>query len=595
VGLFTPAGSLLSAEPLVTDDNSMHAFYSLLGSRLISQTGQPNGYVPSEMGGHPKTPLYDAGIVPVERAMATFSFLPPFAVYKLFVVLSIAAVALGALLSLWLLGLRGVGLAGGWTLILFHYWWGQGADFTMGGMNTWLLGASLCLLLVCATARLIERWTWPLAGGAAALMCVAPWVHPIAILGVVLAAGSLVVLRAGDRRRTLLFVTAVGILALALNAGWMWQTHSHGKIGTPRAEVFGSAVSPLSIGRTAWTDIVASPSRIKTLNRVAVAAFDLWLTGLGLVGLIELRRRRDRRFWVLLPPVLVFAFLTFFSQPFPALQNMLPARLRFLWLTIVSALAALVCARWWQVGGARRVLAAGTGLLGCAYFLAFDARPDVSRLQVGFDPVQQQWIAAINAMADDRARVLVEDGRGYREMGPVALQLATHTQWIGGPYRAAYIQYHAVNFLSGKLSGRPIGDYGADELGAFLRRYNVHWILAWSAEAKQALSARAALVTPLREIAGLAFYEVQSPADSFFERGTGEIEVGLDSIRCRRLVADNGSVVLRYHYYDHLIVHGARSLRAHPVPGDPVGFIEIVDPGPEVWIGSRHGLAGRRP
>jgi hypothetical protein len=590
IDLFRPAGELLSAEPLVTDDNSMHSYYSLVGSQLIARTGQANGYVPMEMGGHPKTPIYDAAIVPVERAMATFRFLPPFLVYKLFVLLSMAAIALSALFSLRLLGLCGPGWVLGWALLVFHYWWGQGLVFTMAGMNTWLLAASLSLLLLSAAARLVSRWSWPLAALAGALMCVAPYVHPIAAVPVLMAAGVLIAMRKGDRRRALLLVAGSGALSLALNAGWMWNTYAHRQLGTPLSEFLGGAETPWFLLEEALRDVAASTGLVKTINRAAVAIFDVWLVAAGIVGLIWLRRRADPRFVPLLVPFVVLGFLTYFSGAFPSLQNIQPWRLRFLFQVVASATAALLLAQALRERGPRRLIAAATGGFACLYFLAFSVRPDVPRLQVGFDPAQRAWVEAINATVDKRARILVEDGPGYRGMGVAALHLGTDAQWIGGPYRAAYITYHKVSFITGKLSGRPLADHGDPELAAFFRRYNVRWLLAWHPETKRILDGRPGLVRRLREVEGLAFFEVLAPADSFFEKGSGQLEVELDTLRIRGAVAEGGSIVLRYHHYDHLVVEGAEGLRRFEVPGDPVGFIEVVGPGPEVTIRSRHGL-----
>jgi hypothetical protein len=343
------------------------------------------------------------------------------------------------------------------------------------------------------------------------------------------------------------------------------------------------------LGKLAWSDFLESPSRAKAINRLGVILFNLGVVGVGAGALVWLRRRRDPRFVPLLVPFVALAFLTYFTRSIGSLQNIQPWRLRYLFLAVASAAAALPCAEALRAGGYRRLLAVGAGLFACLYFLAFDARPDVQPLQVGFSPVQRSWMAAINAMADQRSRILVEDGPGYRGMGVSALHLGTNAQWIGGPYRAAYVTYHRVSFISGRLAERPLASYSEDELAQFLRRYNVRWILCWTPESKRVLDGHPTLVRRLQEIDGLAFYELATPAESFYERGSGAVQADLDSLRLSGVSAEGGSVVLRYHYYDHLVAEGAGALRPYAIPGDPVGFIEVVDPGREVWIHSRHG------
>jgi hypothetical protein len=150
--------------------------------------------------------------------------------------------------------------------------------------------------------------------------------------------------------------------------------------------------------------------------------------------------------------------------------------------------------------------------------------------------------------------------------------------------------FQLANFGAGKLLKRPIGDYSHLELSNYFQRYNVHWVIAWTPESRRAFEQKPELLRRLREIGHLVLYEVADPVDSYFERGAGTIKVDLDTIVLNDVTVQDGSVVIRYHYYEHLVVQGARGLRAFPVVGDPVGFIEIVDPGKTVTIRSSHGL-----
>jgi hypothetical protein len=597
VDLFTPSGSLLSDKPLLAVDNAMHLYYASLGAELIARSGQPYGYDPTDMAGHPKTPIFDPGIVALERIVATLSFWPPALVYKLWTLTSIMAAALCPLLALWFLGLRGLGWLFGWAAILCVYWWGQGAVFTVGGMNAWVLAASLAFLLMGATVRLIERWSrqeerqtlrsWLLPALVGVLMVMVPWIHPFGPIPVLICAGLLLTRTPRPLHLALPFVLVAGATSLAVNVGWMISTWSHRGIATPLAEMFGGAESPLTLLSIAREEIAESTTPLKTINRVANTAFHLWIAGAGLAGLLLLRRRRDYRFIPLMVPFVVFGFLTFFSRDIDSLQNLQPWRLRFLWLNLAAALGAILLTHALTRRGWVRLAALGSGAFACVYFVAFAFRPDMPRMQIGFDPVHQSWVDTINSLTNQRARILIEDGHGYRGIATASFQNATNALWVGGPYEAAYITYHRVAFQEGKLVGRPVADYSEAELTAFFRRYNIRWIMAWSRPAKDSLDRRPSL-KKVREIEGVAFYELVSPVDSFFERGSGEVTAELDALRLRRVVPDGGSVVLRFHYYEHLMVKGARALRPHPVPGDPVPFIEVLDPGTDVLIHSEH-------
>lgn len=591
VMVFRPVGRLLRDEPVLTDDNALHSYYTTMGAELIARSGQSDGYDPSDMAGHPKIAIHDPAITVVEHAMATLSFLPRFVVYQLFVLAALAAAAVCPLIGLHMLGLRGVAWALAWASVMFHFWWGSGLVFTFGGMNTWSLAANLGLLLVGATAQLSRAWAWPLAALVGALLVAEPYIHPVGI--VLVAASALVLLIASvERKRALVFVGVCGALSLLANRGWMWDAYVHRQVATPLAEIMGGAQSPLVLADIAWQGIRAAPGKVQLLNRVGMAAFEASVAVLAVVALVWLRRRRDDRFVPLLVPLVIFGFLTYLSRPIGALQNLLPWRLRFEWLGVASATAGIMLGEWLRATDWRRLIAVASGFVGCAFFFAYDARPDVQHLQLGFDDVQRQWIDAINQTTDRRARILVEDGPGYRGMGVAGLHLGTNALWIGGPYKGAYIVQHRVNFMLGRLSGRPVATYSNDDLAQFFRRYNVRWVLAWSDGARGSFDARPTLVRRQRLIDGLAFYEVIAPVESFFERGAGTIDVALDTIRVRDVVPDNGSIVLRYHYYEHLVVQGAKGLRRFELPGDPAGFIEVMDPAREVTIHSAHTRAG---
>jgi len=350
----------------------------------------------------------------------------------------------------------------------------------------------------------------------------------------------------------------------------------------------GAAEGPVRLLRETTNEIHGAAGVAKLINRVNVAVFNVAVVVGGIGGLFWLRRKKDSRFILLLVLMVVLGGLTYFSGGISALQNLQPWRLRYLFLLVCSVAIALALPELLAAKGAKRSLALLGGLFAAFYFFAFDARRDVPPLQVGLTLAQQKWVVGINGTTDSRGRILAEDGPGYDGIGVAALHLGTHAQWIGGPYRGAYIVYHRVSFIDGVLSGRDIGSYSPQELSDFFRRYNVHWIFAWSKATKAALSGQHQLLRSEWEKDGHALYSVIDPVDSYFEKGSGEVRADLDSLRIKNAVSSGGSIVLRYRFYDGLVAEGATALKRFPVPGDPVGFIEVVGPGKDVTIHVRH-------
>ena len=379
-----------------------------------------------------------------------------------------------------------------------------------------------------------------------------------------------------------------GALSLLINWHWISNTIQNRAIATPLAEMAGAAEGPVRLLRETTNEIHGAAGFSKLINRVNVAVFNVAVVLGGLGGLIWLRRKRDPRFILLLVFVVVLGGLTYFSGGISALQNIQPWRLRYLFLLVCSIAIALALPDMLGAKGAKRSLALLMGLFAAFYFFAFDARRDVPPLQVGLTPAQQSLVAGINATTDGRGRILAEDGPGYDGIGLAAFHLGTHAQWIGGPYRGAYIVYHRVSFIDGVLPAGDIGSYSPQELSDFFRRYNVHWIFAWSKATKAALSGQPQLLRVEWEKDGHALYSLVNPADSYFEKGSGELTVDLDSLQIKNAVSSSGSIVLRYRFYDGLVAEGASGLKRFPVPGDPVGFIEVVGPGKDVTIHVRH-------
>ena len=75
-----------------------------------------------------------------------------------------------------------------------------------------------------------------------------------------------------------------------------------------------------------------------------------------------------------------------------------------------------------------------------------------------------------------------------------------------------------------------------------------------------------------------------SGAGGRFARGSGTVRRGAERLYLSELEADDREVVLRYHYDAALRALPATRIERVPVPGDPVGFIRLVEPPRELVL-----------
>lgn len=137
--------------------------------------------------------------------------------------------------------------------------------------------------------------------------------------------------------------------------------------------------------------------------------------------------------------------------------------------------------------------------------------------------------------------------------------------------------YHSVKLNAGLLLGRPIGSYDLEELRQVLDRYGIRWVFACSSESKEALSSFPSLWTRIQKFERLVLFEVAEPSGLIFG-GSGHVTSDYKGIYVHSLRSSGSTVVLKYQYFSPLTTIPAVEIRPAPIEGNPVGFIEVLNP-----------------
>jgi hypothetical protein len=253
-----------------------------------------------------------------------------------------------------------------------------------------------------------------------------------------------------------------------------------------------------------------------------------------------------------------------------------------------AAAEALAFARRWAGwGGALALPAVPAGLV---WLAAPDAAAAwLHRLhapqafQIGLGDERRAVVEAVEANTTPEARVLWEDRPGSRlsSRWTALLPLLTDRAYVGGLDPDAGIEHTAIGLVDQTLAGKPLKDWTADELSEYCERYNIGWVVCWSAAARAKFASwpKAERTATLADDGDGCLFTVRRPA-SYALRGSAKWRAA-DS---QRVVLEdvrpvNGQVVLSLHYRDGLRVTPSRvELQLADTSGkdDQIGFVRLV-------------------
>jgi len=595
VGLERVASGAAAPTLLSYDDYSLQFYYGQLGAQQLAETGVNYGYDPNFLAGYPKLPLYYPSSRPFELAFHWFEGADPARVFNRSVLVLLAS------LPFWLLAAAALwGVPGGERLAILAlgcvpHLLVPAADFygymEASGMVSYLFASFVSLVVVAAGSRFLSRGGVGPAIALAGTGCLLFVSHPsapflVAAPAVVLAAGSL--RRIPLARALGLALVVIGVAAVS----WPWfegqlVLGNHADVSdfyTPGGErhfaLAGGWLAPLRVSIPAPMLLALVPPVFAPLGlllwwregerlRFALFAIQIALLfGLSFYGVaVGLSALAPGRFtlplvlWLLFPAAHGGAFAV------AAIHRRLSARLGRHGPLAAGALLSFAVAAALLAGGSPSAL-----------FRPYTL-PQLER-SAGTDTRAPALLDWLREQTDSDGRLLHEetDRNSHQYYGShlaALMPLRTGRLLAGGPAPHALVVENSLRFIAGTLRGRPLAGWSDDDLHEQLARYNVRYVLCWSAPAKRRL-ARLARSTPVGVYDKFALFRIETPPSYFFQ-GRGRLEVRGRRIALSELEPEDGAVAIKFHWLETLRTDPPRPLEPFVVEGEPAPFLRVRD------------------
>ena len=598
LGLFGPGHApdrLLDEQPLLSGRHPLHLYHGLLGARTFINRGGLSCLDPAFQAGYPKTPVFDSGSRPAEMLLAAAGgrWLPN--LYKIglaaLCLLSpcvLAAAARGAGLSRFRACLAcGLGML---------VWWGKPCRDLLEAGDVDLLLATLAVLAQAGLLLRYHRAPGPLGVAGVGLTAFLGWfAHPM-LMALSAPLFLFYYLTVGARHRLLWNMSLVAALAAgaAANLFWLPDWVGYWWLRTPldwEAPLLTARTLPAVWAAPLWGE-PADRTLACFLAAAAVVGVALLhaggkraaarLLGLGAVGWLLLAAAA-----VVWGPLARLGAERLFA---PALLFAAPA-------AAYGLAQALRPVRRW--GGWGSAALAGCGALAALTLAlpshreawvgrACEARP----LLIGLGPDRDNVVAVLKDQTTNEARILWEDRRGPRQDSTwtALLPVLTGRAFVGGLDPDAGIEHTAGGLVDQTLGGRPLDDWTDADLRDYCERYNIGWVVCWTAKAAERFarwSDMAEATADLRDgAAGKLFTLRRKPA--FALHGSAHWQsADANRIILTDVKPQEGVVLLSLHYQAGLrVAPGRIKIWPAPDPRDPIPFVRLTldEPAPVVTI-----------
>jgi len=604
---------LTNGWPLWRNDHPLYYHSALVTRSFLRDSWTTAGYDPSFMSGYAKSVVFPASSTLPELAVAMFGGDHPEFAYKVYVLVSAAAVPwlIALACALWRIPPAGAAIAV--ALDLLYIWTDFPINYAAFGMLPYFLSIPLGLVATGAFARFLTR------GGAinwlisAILMSVTFLVHLTTAMVIVPAAAlaylaevvrglvrsaretrgrhpSTTAPTGGVPARKLtplghIAVWVIPLVVLAVNSFWwlpgIWLAATKGKSDF-------AFVHPEGVANR-LVQIAASEPPVQSI-----------LLATGVLGLVVLSRRGPIECCALFGFCAAGMFWGYLAGGLRALDFLQPGRHTYAFFTALAV-----------AGGAgldellRRVRSGRRGAdhLDCWVVIAavfigvrmvgFPGYPAIEALRARFGPGEPflssrpsprlLWVVdRVKHTLQPGERLLYEEGgfgvpgvpdpfQGGRFSG--LLPERAGVEVIGGPYLHASLATNFTQFGEGKLCGK--ADWNRADFVRYATLYGPSAILCWSPRAVRFCRENPDLVRILEQDGSVLLGRVIGFEGAVME-GKARVEARPGQIHIREMSPGlDGSVVLRYHSVPYLTTSPTVACDSEYREDDPVPFIRL--------------------
>jgi hypothetical protein len=611
LGLGGKAG-ITSGWPLARDDHPLYFHSALVTRSFLKDTHTTSGYDPYFMSGYAKSVVFPASSTLPELVVALFGGSHPELAYKLYVLVSAAAVPwlVAAACALWSLRVGGSAVAV--FLVIAYIWTDFPINYAAFGMLPYLLSIPVALCATGAFGRFLEQGGPVLWLSATVLFSLSVLVHLTSAM--VAFPAALLAYLMGARRGTECTTAAAGEgtarrepTGMPAVQGWSPARH---------AAVWLIPVVVLAANAFWWlpgiflastkgaSDFAFSHSRENVIVRLAhifsvEPPVQSVLLAAGLPGLAVLACRKPLLGWALCGFTAAGFAWGYLAGALKSLDFLQPGRHSYafyLGLALAGGAAGdeLLERLRLATGAGRfeRWLLAGV----LAIAVRFLGSPLVQAMRIQFasgEPFLTSNPSRRMVWVVERVRRHVQPGERllYEEGGKEVDGLGDPFQRgrfsgflphyagievIGGPYLHAALTTNFTQFGEGKLFGESSWDRG--HFVRYARLYRPAAILCWSPHARRFCRAHPDLIQIVEDDGVVMIGRVIGFAGDTI-RGSAKVEARANRILVRDMSPDlDGTIVLRYHFVPYLVTSPPVACESELLEEDPVPFIRLRPP-----------------
>ncbi len=582
--------------PLLFNDFAALKYQCEAAREFHAASGAIWGYDPHFMAGFPLGFVWNSNIA-LQRLAVLFPDASVDSVLKAFISIGLLLFA-----PVWWVSLRNFGLtrsetAFGMALGGAYFMAGMPMLFFLGGMPT--AGAGTCLSVLAASfvfrfGKEGRAAAWAAAVATCALALFVHKTSAVALAPAFLAAAAWALLR----RRFLRAVLVAAIPAAMLLANIQWLAVMFRFMpdmeSVPEAR-FWMNLDLLRPFKDYFTASVTMNNHEFGGAFGAAHAATLWLLLVaGAAGALALWRRGARGSAAFLAAFAAFFWLySYYGAFLPGGQTLNPSRYFPLSQFALAAAGGAGIGAWAESRKHRatgRAAALIISIVCAALMVVGSARAHFfydNLLRQPAPPDALQLVEVLKQLPPG-ARVMLEDSGSMDEESegqifgksqlPALFGLWTGREFIGGPYPYVFLKHRRAGFYDARAFGSRLSDSRPDELLNRLKLYNVKWIVCWSGSAKEYFSKFSGYYTLIDRAGRFDIFEVSGFEPSYFIRGGGDVYAGYGRIDVRNARAENGELILKYHWMSPHRTTPAIDISRFETPDDPVGFIRITDP-----------------
>ncbi len=197
-------------------------------------------------------------------------------------------------------------------------------------------------------------------------------------------------------------------------------------------------------------------------------------------------------------------------------------------------------------------------------------------------------LAWVRDKTDRSGRILMEDSPHPLHVYwgthlPAILPTLVKREIASSPIPEIPLSYRSTVFNNGVLFQKPIETIPPESFKNYMERYNISWIVCFSAPAKRYFKSLSPYLSQSASIDHFSCYQINRRGN-FFLKGSGKVSADFNRISLKEVKPEEGDIILKYHWFPGFRTVPERKIEKEDIEGDPAGFIKIKNPPQEIEI-----------